>query len=224
MLPQQIDREEAGERASGMNAAIPSVPNRNRLSEAIFRRLGEDIVAAVLAPGEPLHDTEIADQFGVSRTPVREALLRLERVGLVVIQPSRRTIVSAPSDAALHDARRWGGHLMAIAISEAQVRFTDLERAACADVAHAAAQVLSSPQQAATAHFALLHALSHAAGSAILEHEVSEREFALRRSFALSAGAGGVLASKEEEFLALATAIHEDDRRRCRELVERIHG
>lgn len=50
----------------------------------VYRKLREEIAAGVLAPGSPLRETSLADRFGVSRTPVREALRRLEQDRLLV--------------------------------------------------------------------------------------------------------------------------------------------
>lgn len=52
------------------------------------------IVQGTLTPGQQLRDKELADQLGVSRTPIREALLRLEDEGFVETKPSCSTIVS----------------------------------------------------------------------------------------------------------------------------------
>jgi DNA-binding GntR family transcriptional regulator len=52
------------------------------------------IVDGTLAPGERLNDLDLADWLGISRTPVREALARLEQAGLVQTKPGRYTIVS----------------------------------------------------------------------------------------------------------------------------------
>lgn len=46
-------------------------------------------------PGTQLRDKELAEQLGVSRTPIREALLRLEDEGLVKTKPNRSTVVSS---------------------------------------------------------------------------------------------------------------------------------
>ncbi len=58
----------------------------------------EQILAAVhegtLLPGERISDGELAAQFGVSRTPVREALQRLREIGVVEASPSRFTRVA----------------------------------------------------------------------------------------------------------------------------------
>lgn len=49
-----------------------------------YARLRADILAGELAPGTPLRETALAERFGVSRTPVREALRRLEQDRLLV--------------------------------------------------------------------------------------------------------------------------------------------
>jgi DNA-binding GntR family transcriptional regulator len=51
--------------------------------ESLVRMLRADIVTGELAPGTPLRETALAERFGVSRTPVREALTRLQGFGLV---------------------------------------------------------------------------------------------------------------------------------------------
>ncbi|WP_375384868.1 GntR family transcriptional regulator [uncultured Microbacterium sp.] len=81
---------------------IPSaarVPHRELLRDNVYVSLRDAIVDGTLAPGERLRDAEIESWLGVSRTPIREALLRLERAGLVVSRPGRSTTV-APFDAA----------------------------------------------------------------------------------------------------------------------------
>ena len=72
---------------------------RSLAREDIYRTLKQWIVELQLAPGELIRDQELATQWGVSRTPVREALRRLEDEGLVVTSFHKWTKV-APSDAA----------------------------------------------------------------------------------------------------------------------------
>ncbi|TXT40340.1 MAG: GntR family transcriptional regulator [Comamonadaceae bacterium] len=72
---------------------------RSLAREDIYRTLKQWIVELQLAPGELIRDQELAAQLGVSRTPVREALRRLEDEGLVVTSYHKWTKV-APSDAA----------------------------------------------------------------------------------------------------------------------------
>lgn len=78
---------------------------RSLLRNDVYKRLSEAVVDGTFAPGEQLRDGEIADWLGVSRTPVREALLRLAASGLVVTQPGRSTTVSTIDDRSVRDAR-----------------------------------------------------------------------------------------------------------------------
>ncbi|WGD52856.1 GntR family transcriptional regulator [Bradyrhizobium sp. CB1650] len=60
----------------------------------VFERLRNAILALELPPGSPLSRAELAAQFGVSSTPVRDALMRLEEEGLVDVFPQHATVVS----------------------------------------------------------------------------------------------------------------------------------
>src|SRR3954471_634152 len=64
---------------------------RHLLRDEAYRALSEAIVGGTLAPGEVLHDDELCSWLGLSRTPVRGALLRLEEEGLVETAPQRFT-------------------------------------------------------------------------------------------------------------------------------------
>jgi DNA-binding GntR family transcriptional regulator len=81
------------------------------------------------APGEQLRDGELAAWLGVSRTPVREALLRLAEAGLVVAQPGRSTTVSSLDLRDVRDARDVVAAMHELAVREAVGSLTraDLE-------------------------------------------------------------------------------------------------
>ena len=76
-----------------------SLPPRPLLREDVLARLRDAIIDGTLAPDEQLRDTEIATWLGVSRTPVREALLELARAGLVRATPGRSTRETHPESA-----------------------------------------------------------------------------------------------------------------------------
>jgi DNA-binding GntR family transcriptional regulator len=76
--------------------------SRTLLRDQAYVRLRDAILDGTLEPGEQLKDAEIAEWLGLSRTPIREALARLEEYGLVETAPNRYTRV-APLDAG--DAR-----------------------------------------------------------------------------------------------------------------------
>ncbi|MET4002188.1 DNA-binding GntR family transcriptional regulator [Arthrobacter sp. UYCu511] len=75
------------------------IHKRSLLRNDVYDSIRDAIVNGTFAPGERLRDPELEAWLGVSRTPIREALLRLERAGLIIAQPGRATIV-APLDAA----------------------------------------------------------------------------------------------------------------------------
>ena len=66
-------------------------------TDAIVEALTHAIVAHQLLPGEKLGEQKLADQFGVSRTVVRQALNRLSQNRLVTLAPARGASVAAPS-------------------------------------------------------------------------------------------------------------------------------
>jgi DNA-binding GntR family transcriptional regulator len=70
------------------------VVTRASARDQVYAALREGIVAGALQPGERLRDAELAELLGVSRTPVREALQRLEDEGFVETSASRWTRVS----------------------------------------------------------------------------------------------------------------------------------
>lgn len=74
---------------------IPPVVKSAR--ETAYDYLKSSIVSGELTPGEIIDDAAIAQLCGISRTPVREALIQLEKVGLVNAPPRRRPSVASSS-------------------------------------------------------------------------------------------------------------------------------
>lgn len=73
--------------------------------EAIHDALRTDIIVLRLKPGTRVSENELARRFGTSRTPVREALLRLVEEGLVEVWPQRGTFITRISLSAVRRAR-----------------------------------------------------------------------------------------------------------------------
>ena len=71
----------------------------------IFHLLRNAIVTMELKPGQALSEKDIADRFGVSRQPVREAFIKLSEAGLVRVRPQRGTYVVKISAKQVTDAR-----------------------------------------------------------------------------------------------------------------------
>ncbi|NLA59062.1 MAG: GntR family transcriptional regulator [Firmicutes bacterium] len=68
--------------------------NYKPLRDIVFENLREAIITGQLRPGERLMEVQIAEELGVSRTPVREAIRKLELEGLVVMVPRKGAYVS----------------------------------------------------------------------------------------------------------------------------------
>ncbi len=64
------------------------------IAEKTYGRLQQEIITTTLPPGTLLREAEVMERFGVGRTPVREALLRLQHDGFVVVVGRRGTFVS----------------------------------------------------------------------------------------------------------------------------------
>jgi DNA-binding GntR family transcriptional regulator len=74
-----------------MKTYVPGKIERSPLRERVYVLLQHAIVTGEIPPGQRVRDVDIAAQFGVSRTPVREALQRLEDEGLVETLPGALT-------------------------------------------------------------------------------------------------------------------------------------
>jgi DNA-binding GntR family transcriptional regulator len=81
------------------------------LRDAIYSRLRDEILACRLAPGEELREQELAIRFEVSKQPVREALLRLERERLITVLPRQGYRVNPVSLSDARDIFRFRGVL-----------------------------------------------------------------------------------------------------------------
>lgn len=73
------------------------------LRDVVFNTLRQAILTGELRPGERLMELHLADRLGVSRTPVREAIRRLELEGLVTMIPRRGAVVAEITEKGMSD-------------------------------------------------------------------------------------------------------------------------
>lgn len=73
------------------------------LREQVYDSLEESIIEGDLPPGERLSESDLADQFGVSRNPVREALTLLAQAGWVDLRPRQGAVVHTPTHKEIED-------------------------------------------------------------------------------------------------------------------------
>lgn len=110
---------------------MTSAPTRRSLlREEVHLRLRDAIVDGTFTPGEQLRDAELAQWLGVSRTPIREALLRLAEGGLVRTEPGRSTTVAPIDQTSVRHARSVVAAMHAVAVAEAMRALTAADLAA----------------------------------------------------------------------------------------------
>ncbi|AEY64319.1 GntR family transcriptional regulator [Clostridium sp. BNL1100] len=97
------------------------------LREVIFNSLREAIIIGELRPGERLMEVQLAEKMGVSRTPVREAIRKLELEGLVDMIPRKGAHVAELSIKDIMDVLEVRASLDGLATSLAAERITDDE-------------------------------------------------------------------------------------------------
>jgi DNA-binding GntR family transcriptional regulator len=101
--------------------------SRTLLRENAYRAIRDAIVDGTLAPGERLNDADLVEWLGVSRTPVREALGRLEQAGLVQTKPGKSTIVSPLDVREIRSAQAVTAAMHELAVREALPNLSGVE-------------------------------------------------------------------------------------------------
>jgi DNA-binding GntR family transcriptional regulator len=94
------------------------------LVDEIARRIRERIMSGEFPIGQPLRQATLADEFGVSRTPVREALRQLQHGGLIEVHPNRGAIVRVPAPWEVRQAYEVRAELEGLATSRAATRLS----------------------------------------------------------------------------------------------------
>lgn len=89
--------ERSGRNAKGAAAKPERKPVRGSGADTVYETLRAEILTLKMEPGTLLDETDLAERFGLSRSPIREALIRLAAEGLVKTLRNRSSIV-APFD------------------------------------------------------------------------------------------------------------------------------
>lgn len=155
---------------------------KHLLAEGVFRLIGERITSGVLAPGARIRDADLADELAVSRTPVREALQRLERIGLVIMYPSRYTEVTALTPQAIEAAHAFAGYQAGIIARLACPRLTETDLTTLSSLIPAIAAAVDDSAACSQARRDLIEYLSARSGNALQQSLVDEATLALARA------------------------------------------
>ena len=183
---------------------------RSLLRDDVHKRLRDAIVDGTLQPGEQLRDAELATWLGVSRTPIREALLRLQRAGLIVSAPGRSTTVSSLDVRATRDAQAVVAAMHELAVRQAVPVLTaaDLDRMRVANQRFAAALRAGDADAALQADDELHAVPVAAAANSAIEEVLAQYTPVLRRVERLrfSSLAGRASVALHDELIALCAA------------------
>lgn len=204
----------------------PLEPRGNVLGDEVYSALGEAILSGVLRPGERLRDQDLAERLGVSRTPVREALQRLERIGLVEVSPHRYTRVSLLDDKRAADTDEFVAYLMADCLRIALRRCDDeaLARLTGQMEAVIGASRADDRLLLAEATAAFFRSVTMATGNIAFMTVAVEGEIAIRRNLAQWRPFVACPVERSSGYERLRDAIAERDADLAQALVRELHG
>ena len=147
------------------------------LRDVVFKTLRQGILTGELKPGERLLEMHLAQRLGVSRTPIREAMRKLELEGLVIMVPRRGAEVANISSKSLKDVLEVRVALDSLAASLACERITqegldELHRA-CEEFAKTTREKELDATKIAKADVALHDVIVRATGNERLQQMIS---------------------------------------------------
>jgi len=165
---------------------VPDESGRHRrslLRDEAYASIRYAIVSGTLAPGEKLRDPELEQWLGISRTPIREAIARLETAGLIHTLPGRSTEVSTIQRKAVLDAQAVAAamHALAVRIAVPLMGHRDFEAMARANEQFAAALSAGDPREAMRADDAFHGVCVHASQNAVIPVALEQVTPVLRR-------------------------------------------
>ncbi|PWB96022.1 GntR family transcriptional regulator [Salinibacterium hongtaonis] len=102
----------------------PTTESGNALVDDLAARIRAKIMSGEIPIGAPLRQAELANEFGISRTPVREALRQLQTGGLIEVVPNRGAIVRVPVPWEVREAYEVRAELEALAARRSVKRMT----------------------------------------------------------------------------------------------------
>ncbi len=108
--------------------------NHRPLREIVYEELKQQILVGAIAPGTRMMEVELAEEMGVSRTPVREAIRKLEKEGLVSIEPRKGAYASDISAKDIEDVLEVRQGLEGMAAAMAAGKLTAEGKAELAEV------------------------------------------------------------------------------------------
>jgi DNA-binding GntR family transcriptional regulator len=196
------------------------IQGQKTLREAVYERLKQAIVEGQIAPGEHLVETKLAERLGVSRIPVREALLRLEREQLVSAS-AKGLIVSSITRTNIQEVYAIRAALEALGCRLAAEKITPEEKAQLGDILRRSRDCITANDiTGLTACDIEFHdVLIAASRNATLKKVLDQLRDSVRRLRAVSIALPGRPEQVLKDHTAIADAVCAGDGERAQSLV-----
>jgi DNA-binding GntR family transcriptional regulator len=185
--------------------------DRPSLVSDIACRIGAEIVEGVRQPGDDLNSVDLARLYATSRTPVREALMLLEKEGLVEIPPRRRPRVLTYDIRQVREIYQTRGALLALVASEIADHATTVELDRLRELLHTMEAMQADVSSYVWANVEFYETATQIAGNRLVKRTVDSlllRTLPLRR---LSLSQSGRLQKSLDDHIRLFRAFEERD-------------
>lgn len=113
------------------------IQNHRPLREIVYEELKMQILKGQIVPGTRMMEVEMAEEMGVSRTPIREAIRKLEKEGLVTIEPRKGAYASQISTKDMVDILEVRQNMEGLAAYYAAIRMTEEQKKKLSEVSEA---------------------------------------------------------------------------------------
>jgi len=205
---------------------MPVDPIGTVLGDEVYSAIGEAILDGRLKPGQHLRDHELAHWLGVSRTPVREALQRHERTGLVEVAPHRYTRVSIPDEKLLDDTHEFAVLLLGNIVRVAAKRCSDLTLEVALRVIDAIITASAADDHEGIKAWSeeLFETLTYATDNRAFVTVMREADFAIRRNLSGWHPLIECPIARTEGYVAFRDALAARDGGRAETALRTLHG
>ena len=159
------------------------IQNHRPLREIVYEELKMQILKGQIVPGTRMMEVEMAEEMGVSRTPIREAIRKLEKEGLVTIEPRKGAYASQISTKDMVDILEVRQNMEGLAAYYAALRMNDEQKKKLADISDAYNKAVIENNMPDMIKFdtAFHHLIVEGSGNKMLVHMVEQlQELVLR--------------------------------------------
>lgn len=159
------------------------IQNHRPLREIVYEELKMQILKGQIVPGTRMMEVEMAEEMGVSRTPIREAIRKLEKEGLVTIEPRKGAYASQISTKDMVDILEVRQNMEGLAAYYAAIRMTDEQKKKLSEISDAynKAVVDNNTPDMIKYDTAFHHLIVEGSGNKMLVHMIEQlQELVLR--------------------------------------------